>query len=65
MLMYSRNSHRRTCIYKNLEAEISSFSPLNKKPKGAVTGIGSCIMGFILCNIKKFKSRNFHRLFVC
>ena len=45
---YSRKPHKRTCVYKNLEAEISSFDPLNKKPKEAEMGNGSYKMGFML-----------------
>ena len=30
---HRRTSHKRTCIYKNLEAEMSSFEPLKKEPQ--------------------------------
>ena len=45
--LYSRNQHKRTYFYKNLEAEIQYFKPQNKNMSEAETGEGSYITGFM------------------
>ena len=60
MVWYSRNPHKRTCLYENLEADFIFLNPVNKKSLEVETWKCSYSIGFLFSDFLRIFKNSWH-----